>query len=104
MCSTTPASHIPATEITHHAAALTIRETIELAYGVLWNAETDMTTAEGRAISTSRKALLAQLDRDGQAWGIYLAQLAEGHLRSESRRKPGSLRRRPARPLRRRGF
>jgi hypothetical protein len=88
----------PAAEKTHRLAALTIRETIELACGLLWKAETDTTTPEGQAILKSRKALLAQLDRDGQAWGIYLAQLVErifaaipGEMRGARAEDPPSL-------------
>lgn len=49
---------------------------IELAYGLLWCVPVDRATEAGRLVYMARKALLEQLDKDGQARGITAARAA----------------------------
>ena len=47
---------------------------IELAYGLLWCMSVNRRAPNGWLASEARKALLAQLDKDGQARGIMAAR------------------------------
>lgn len=49
---------------------------IELAYGLLWCMSVNRRAPNGWLASEARKALLAQLDKDGQARGIMAARAA----------------------------
>jgi hypothetical protein len=60
-----------------------LRASIELAYGLLWRITINMQSRPGWLTYQARQALLAQLDRDGQARGITAARLLE-----ESRNNP----------------
>lgn len=52
---------------------MTTAESIEMAYGLLWVAGTNRVTKKGEALFQARKALLAQIDKSGQARGIVAA-------------------------------
>ena len=66
--------------------ALAALDAIELAYGLLWRCAVDRRTADGQRIYLARKALLGQLDRDGQARGIDAAQAL---MLARSKHPPG---------------
>jgi hypothetical protein len=68
---------------------------IELAYGLLWAAPVDTRTPNGLAVSLARRALLALLDRAGQARGIAAARAAIAIARSpkKSLNSPSSTKR-----------
>jgi hypothetical protein len=72
-----PAPALPSTGSgVAHAPVVVAARAIELAYGLLWHAQTDTRTPEGMSINLARLALLEQLDRDGQARGLTLARRA----------------------------
>jgi hypothetical protein len=51
-----------------------ITDAVELAYGLLWHVTFSNRTPAGQAIHGARKALLEQIDRDGQRRGIEAAK------------------------------
>ncbi len=53
-----------------------LKAKVELAYGLLWTTSCDRATSNGKALYLARKALLEQLDKDGQARGITVAREA----------------------------
>jgi hypothetical protein len=51
-----------------------IRDEIELIYGLLWDLEINKATPSGRAVSRARATALSMIDKDGQARGIQAAR------------------------------
>lgn len=54
--------------------ASALSDAIEIAYGLLWLAAPSRETWDGIALAEARKALLAHLDKAGQARGIEAAR------------------------------